>query len=67
VGAIKNPGDKNQRAKVATLAADTKEALVATVAGYSNADELLVANAEKLDSALTKLASSAKAGMYNYN
>jgi hypothetical protein len=58
VGAIKNPADKTQRQKVAALATETKQALAETVAGYSNADAMLVANADKLDSSLNKLDSS---------
>jgi hypothetical protein len=58
VGAIKNPADKTQRQKVAALATETKQALAETVAGYSNADAMLVANADKLDSSLNKLTTS---------
>jgi hypothetical protein len=62
VGAIKNPADKNQRQKVQQLADETKQALAETVAGYENADAMLVANADKLESSLNKLTASAKSG-----
>lgn len=64
VGAIKNPADKNQKAKVAELAAATKQALAETVAAYPNTDELLVANAEKVNASLAKLGTSAKSGIF---
>lgn len=48
---------------MAELAAATKQALAETVAAYPNTDELLIANADKLNASLAKLATSTKSGM----
>lgn len=46
------------------LAAETKQALAETIAGYSQADAMLVANADKLDSSVNRLTAAAKSGMF---
>lgn len=49
---------------MAQLAAETKQALADTVAGYSHADEMLAANADNVDRSVNRLAAAAKSGMF---
>ncbi len=63
--AVKNQ-DKASKAKFAAVAADMKRSLAEAAGSYANADEALVANSEKLNSALDRLAISAKSGNKTY-